>query len=383
MSSDFTARSRQYQDALYEALAGAESGISDAEPLNQLADLVQRCRFLTAEHTIANQALEALAAVARRPNVEAAMSDVATRFESPQRFRESLYFVRCMERDAEAALALLDARNYVETAIAPVSVDADLATDQAALLDGNTFARLWQEPQRRDWLLDTVDIWKRRYFPVYLEHHTAYNSELAEVARQIDALQTQATAVERLNGLPRLGAPQAQAALDQFHELERLFPCPAGSESLSAILQDQPICPYCGYSLGQEAPSADARRVQHAIERGLASQQARLAQRVVSRLLARPERAGNDRLDKFIEVVQAADLTGLAAVLDDGLIAFLQDLLDSPTPSTILLDQLALTFPEIRGDNVESAVGEFRRLLHEELERNGGRLRLRYQEPDA
>jgi hypothetical protein len=374
--SEHSARARQYQDALYEALAGDQAAVSDAEPLVLLSDLLHRCRPLAIEDSMAMQALEALSSFAERPSLESALSDVAIRFESPQRFREALYFARCLDRDAEAALNLLDARGYIETAVTPASVDADLAVDQAALLDGNTFATLWREPARSQWLLDTIDIWKQAYAPLYAARHTAHNAAIAEIAQQIDAMQTRAAAVERLNTLQRLGAPQAQAALTHYRELEHLFACPAAAEDLATILQSEPLCPYCSYHLGEEPPTTDAQRVQQAIQRGLEGQQARLAQRVVNRLLARPGRAGSDRLDRFIEVVQASDLTGLAAVLDDGLVAFLQDLLESPAPSTALLDNLARTYPEITAANLDDAVAEFRLLVQEELRRNNGTLHL-------
>jgi hypothetical protein len=375
-SEQHSSRARQYQDALFEALAGEETAVSDADPLMVLNTLLERCRFLAVEDSMAMQALEALTSFAQRSSLESALSDVAIRFESPQRFREALYFARCLERDADTALALLDARGYLETAVAPPTVDPDLAIDQAALMDGNTFATLWREPQRGEALAAAIDIWKRAYAPFYTTHHAVYNASIAEIAQQIDALQTQAAAVERLNTLQRLGAPQAQAALLQYHEMEHLFACPSTEVDLPALLQSEPICPHCSYHLGEEPPMGDANRVCQAIQRGLEGQQARLAQRVVTRLLARTGRAGSDRLDRFIEVVQAADLTGLAAVLDDGLMAFLEDLLDSPAPTTTLLDSLARTFPEITASNLEDVVVEFRLLLQEEVQRNNGTLHL-------
>ncbi len=383
MTSDFSTRARQYQDALYEVLAGDKTAVSDAEPLAILGRLIDRCRPLAFEDSIAVQALDALSSFAECPTLEAALSDVAIRFESPQRFREALFFARCLERDAGSALSLLDARNYIEAAITPASASADLAVDQAALLDGNTFATLWREPGRGAWLVDTIDIWKQAYAPLYIGRHTAHNAAIAEIAQQIDAMQSRVAAVERLNTLQRLGVPQAQTALTQYHELETLFTCPAADEDLTAVLQSDPVCPYCAYRLGEEPPTADATRVTQAIQRGLEGQQARLAQRVVNRLLNRPGRAGSDHLDRFIEVVQAADLTGLAAVLDDGLIAFLQDLLDAPPPTSTLIDRLARTFPEITAANLEDAVVEFRLLLQEELQRNNGTLHLQTETDQA
>ncbi len=383
MTAEFSSRSRQYQEALYEALAGEGNAISEADPLMLLGGLLGRCRPLAQEDSIALQALDALSSFSERPSLEAALSDVAIRFESPQRFREALFFARCLERDADSALALLDARAYLEAATAPASVDPDSAIDQAALLDGNTFATLWREPGRAAWLADTIDIWKQSYIPLYVERHRVHNEAIAHIAQEIDAVQTRAAAVERLNTLPRLGAPQAQAALTHYRELEALFACPAFDDDLVAKLQSEPACPYCTYRLGEEPPTADATRVTHAIQLGLEGQQARLAQRVVTRLLARSDRAGSDRLDRFIEVVQASDLTGLASILDDGLIAFLEDLLDSPPPRATILDSLARTYPEVTAANLEDAVVEFRLLLEEELRRNNGVIQLGSEDSGA
>jgi hypothetical protein len=111
-----------------------------------------------------------------------------------------------------------------------------------------------------------------------------------------------------------------------------------------------------------------------AIERGLATQKTRLAQRVVSRLLARPGRAQEDRLDRFIQAVQASDLSGLAQVLDEGLLEFLDDLLATPEPRINLIDRLALDFPEVTDDSLEAAVAAFRTLVQDELRRGGGRV---------
>ncbi|HWC28868.1 MAG TPA: hypothetical protein VG845_02190 [Dehalococcoidia bacterium] len=381
MASDFSARSRLYQDALIEALAGGQSAIADAEPLQVLGALIRRCRPLVIEAEHAAGALDALEAVAAHSTLEGGLSDAAARFETPQRFREALFFVCCLERDPETALSLLEARAYLGSATVPAHLHPDIATDQAALLDTNTFDALWREPQRGAVFLNTIDIWQNDYRPAYTQQHAAFNAALTDIAVRMDALQPQVAALERLNTLTRLGALQAGPALAQYHELEPLFGCAADAESLGYALATDPTCAYCGFRLGDQPPVADADRVQQAIERGLAHQQSRLAQRVVRRLLARPGRAGSDRVDRFIEVVQASDLTGLAAVLDDGLTAFLRELLETPEPASNLLADLAASYPEITAANLEEALGELRILIQAELRRNDGTLRL--AEPGA
>jgi hypothetical protein len=334
----------------------------------------------TADET-ASSFVEALAAVAGQLQLEAAVALAETRFETPQRFRDALYFARCLARDAAPAIALLQARRYLEEAFVSASF-RELGTDRQAVLDATTFASLWAEGTRLSWMLDTIGIWRREFAGVYTGRHTAYNASLSGLVERIDALAQQAGALERLNGLRRLGPPLAAASVTQFHELERIYPCPVETERLVEALVDAPACPDCDFRLGDEAPSADARRVRQAIERGLVMQQSRLAQRVVSRLVARPIESGEERLARFIQVVQASDVSGLALVLDDALIDFLRDLLDSTPPPDGVLDRLTRAFPEVTPANLDAAVSEFRRLVETEVSR-GGRLRLRSQDDDV
>ncbi len=69
--------------------------------------------------------------------------------------------------------------------------------------------------------------------------------------------------------------------------------------------------------------------------------------------------------------------------LDDGLVAFLQDLLEAPPPAPPILESLARTFPGITADNLEDAIVELHRLLQDELERNNGAAHLRREADDA
>ncbi|MDA0797653.1 MAG: hypothetical protein O2884_03085 [Chloroflexi bacterium] len=42
------------------------------------------------------------------------------------------------------------------------------------------------------------------------------------------------------------------------------------------------------------------------------------------------ERPGHDQIDRFIQVVQVSDLSGLANVLDDVVVQFITELIDQP-----------------------------------------------------
>ena len=408
MTSDFAARSRQFKDALDEAFAGSDEAFADSDgafagsdeafadsdgafadsdgadaeagALDTLAGVVERSRTVAGDYAHVVEALDVLDAIAGSLDVEAALSEAAALFESPQRFREALFFARCLDRDAASTLELMHARGYVAGAVVPVATYPDLAGDQAAVLDATTFAHLWRGPSDLASMLETADRWRREYLPAYQTAHAAFNEAVAAIAQDVDARQTEVELLENLNRLRKLGAPLMEIELTKFHELEQAFACPANAEHLAEALHSDPICAECGFRLGDVPPIGDAQRVGHAIERGLGMQQLRLAQRVVPRLAANPSRRAGDNLDRFIEAVQGGDFTALARVLDEGFLGFIDDLLDAPEPRINLIERLSREHPEITPENLDAAVESFRRIAADEVARNGGRVRIGVEE---
>ena len=375
MASDPGPRAREFQDALYESLAGGSTGVRDADPLLLLERLTDAAMALAGENNTAIDTLSRLRGVAAAGEVGAALAAAADRFETPARFREAVYFGRCLARERSAALDLLAGQRYLQDVAVPLAFP-DLLTDHDAVLDATTFALLWREPARAAWMLNALEIWKREYAAIYGGQHSDYRTGLTTIAERIDGSATKAAAVERLNQLRRLGPPVAVPALTQLADLERLYPCAIAAAVLNEALSRSPTCPECGYELGRQAPVADARRVVQAVERGLASQQARLARRVVSRIISRPGGDEDEKIERFIRVVQASDLTGLALVLDDELVEFLRDLLEGPPAADGVLWVLARAYPEVTPANLDAAVTEFRRLLEAGLAGTDGAVRL-------
>jgi predicted pyridoxine 5'-phosphate oxidase superfamily flavin-nucleotide-binding protein len=92
----------------------------------------------------------------------------------------------------------------------------------------------------------------------------------------------------------------------------------------------------------------------------------RLSGEAVHRILAR---ARGERIEQFLQVVQASDLAGLASVLDDELLEFLRDLLSGEpgTGRSPVLERLRRAFPVVAEGEVEAATEVFRRLLEQAL----------------
>lgn len=370
---------REYRDVFYEALAGGSAAIGDADPLTILTRTIEGAFAAAQGDSPAWAALAELRQVAAKSSLEEAVESAQNRYPSSGAFAEAIYFTRCLVRDAAPTLSLLETRRYLEDAFVPPTL-VELATDRTAVLDATTFALLWRDASRLDWMLSTAAIWRRDYARLFQTRHASFHAGLSVAVELIDAAGSAAAALDRLNSLPRLGPPLGLAAVMSYHQFERVFPCQADAATLVADLQLAPRCHACDFALGGEAPMQEARRIVGAIERALVSQQTRLARKVIGRILERPAARGDDRLSRFISVVQASDLAGFVQVLDAPLIDFLRDLLEGRNTERSLFSRLAEAYPVVTASNLEATIAEFRRLAYESLAR-GEDVRLRDEEP--
>jgi hypothetical protein len=73
----------------------------------------------------------------------------------------------------------------------------------------------------------------------------------------------------------------------------------------------------------------------------------------------------------------------MAQVLDEGLLEFLGDMLQTPEPRINLIDRLAQDYPEVTSDRLDEVVAAFRTLVEDELQRGGGRVVIGREEDGA
>ena len=378
MTSDFSSRAGQYEEALTQATAGI-----DAEPLQALALLLNQAPSLAAGDETASAALDALAGVAARNDKTDALSAAASLFESPQRFREAIHFARALQRNAPAALDLLQLRRYLEAAVLPASVQENLSAEQGSLLEETTFVRLWREPDSLPQMLAAIERWRLGYVLIYQRAHREQRQRVEAATAELQRLAPLTLALERLNQLRGLGGQMAVAALIQYHELEATPACPAMDEDVADALATAPRCRYCGFTMAHASPLQETMRVAREVRSGLSVQLDRLSRGVLPRLAGSPFVANNARLRGLRQAIETGDASLLADSLDDGLVEFLRDLLDSPTPRSGLIDQLSRLFPEVTEANLDQVVEEFRRLVQQEMARLDGRLRLAPEDGDA
>ena len=166
---------------------------------------------------------------------------------------------------------------------------------------------------------------RAEYVQAYVAHHKRYHQEALELSHRLERLRPQVEALARLNDMPELGEPMGTAVSGQFQELTAsLRVCLAAEEELS--LGDVPYCQACSLRLDAEVRRRDAELLFGAAERALREYNRCLSSHSVRKILAHPSR---EQLDKFINLVQVADSSALANVLDDEVMEFLRQFLRS------------------------------------------------------
>lgn len=283
---------------------------------------------------------------------------------SPAALAEDVAFLRCIESHREAALELSAIRAYVDGVRLP-SANSELAADLAFTKEQLSFLTLLQQPHQLDSLRATFELFRSSYVQAYVKQHDAYWSARERLRPQLAEAGLAVRALGRLNTLRALGPAVGATALAAYQRLVASRSCSAGD--LEASLRTQPACGECGISMEDAAPSAEVEGVLRELRSALATQQARLASEAVRRILAR----GGERIDQFLRIVQASDTPALAHVLDDELLAFLQELLAepvSPTPEALgLFEELARAYPTVSEEQVDAVVQTLRQLLTEQL----------------
>jgi hypothetical protein len=263
---------------------------------------------------------------------------------------EGAYLMRGLIADTERALALLQTRRYLQSIDVPETLP-DLRLDRAVAAEQLSFAALVREPQRLPAILAAVEHFRRQYRKAYVRHHEMYWQTMSGIESHLLEAQTRAAALARLNSLAELGPPVGEMALESIASLaEETSGCAltvadavraqhaVPLQHLSEALAESPVCPACGIRLDQGPPLAQAEEALSRLDRSIERQLARLSSVAVRETL---ERSNDPRIERFLRVVQAAQLSTLAEVLDDALTNYLRRFLIEARINAVLDPLLA------------------------------------------
>ncbi|HEY5640463.1 MAG TPA: hypothetical protein VIW01_10455 [Dehalococcoidia bacterium] len=191
-------------------------------------------------------------------------------------------------------------------------------------------------------------VYVRRYedFHAYWTEASQLNARLLEAGRDVRAL-------KRLNSLVELGPPVGEAAIGEYEELLEATAACAPRRDLSEVLKAATVCPGCSQRLGASGQTEAAEAVLKQLSQSIERQLSRLSSVAVRAIL---ERSNDPRVERFLKVVQAAQITTLTEILDDDLVGYLRRFLLEARISS-LLDPI-LDHVQAGGDDDESAMRE-------------------------
>ncbi|MEE8443500.1 MAG: DUF6079 family protein, partial [Dehalococcoidia bacterium] len=256
---------------------------------------------------------------------ETALQTARQLFGSPQGLARATSHFRDLQQVSDLAQLIVRTIRYLRQAHVPEDMGALLlqrqtlmATLQLSELTSTSFYVQAVQAQ--------IARFREEYHRTYVSHHDTYHQEIASLCSQLEETRFQAQALERLNGIADLGEPVAVEALERFNNLlSELAACPTASSRLS--LNRAAVCRGCAMTLGRRAPSREVATAIQEVGRGLKEQNQRLSLRVVHRIL---DGQVDERIRRFVQVVQASDVSGLVNVMDDNLVAFLHEVLSKP-----------------------------------------------------
>jgi len=309
------------------------------EELKQLVSIVSDSGIGDGDSEL-KKALDHLSELAcAAANTEQFLASAERIYPNKRTLMEEIYMLRALQQRPQEARELLSVQRFLQRAVLPAD-ETELSMDRTVVLEQLTFATLAVEPQRYPSAKALADSFRRKYVSSYREHHTRYWAEMARLHTRLREAQPHTDALRRMNTLTELGPPAGVGALAAYEELVAVTAgCPLIG-GVEEMLETKAVCPDCGLSLDQTAPTQRVDEVLSHIDRACHRQMARLSSSAVQQVL----RNSNDaRVDQFLKVVQASQLSSLSDILDDDLIGYLRRFLVEDRIETALrpiFDQL-------------------------------------------
>lgn len=235
---------------------------------------------------------------------------------------QDAYLLRQLSRLAHYSEQLQATWEYLDNAPVP-AVMAELCIDKRGLEAALAPDTLLRSSRSWSMLAQQVADFKGRYADAYRAHHQRINQSLPEYEHNLTGARLELRALQLLNTLPELGPP-AGLELPAFmvHLEHRPAPCPFASQDLD--LGDIPRCSSCGLTLEQSLPEGGLSRLLTATDAALGEKNRQLSNLLVERIL---QGQADQRLEDFLKIVQASDLSALSNTINEELVAFIRRML--------------------------------------------------------
>jgi hypothetical protein len=212
--------------------------------------------------------------------------------------------------------------NYLDNAVVPPEV-SDLSIEKRGLEAALSPESLLRFPRPWRTLAHQVANFKDHYATAYRAHHRRVNQDLPAYEYNWNSGQLKLRALELLNTLQELGEPARVEVLDLAPDLApRLSHCPVAVRDLN--LEESPWCEFCHLDLEQTLPTEALSRLLIAIDAALSEKNRRLSNLLVERII---QGRMDQRLEDFLKIVQASDLSALSNTISEELVDFIRRIL--------------------------------------------------------
>lgn len=223
---------------------------------------------------------------------------------------------------ADVSNRIREAWQYLDAAIVPSTL-GELSIEKQALAAALAPDSLLRFSRSWDNLVQQVADFKARFATAYREHHDQIQQSLPGYRRDLDNTRLKLRALELLNTIPELGRPAGEGLADSLAALEVTFTgCLLSASEID--LEEAPACPHCGLRLDQTLPIETLAGLLATIDNALGEKSRRLSNLLVEKIL---HGQVDQRLEDFLKIVQASDLSALSNTISAELVGFIRGML--------------------------------------------------------
>ncbi len=342
----------QYTSLLCQGLTEAEESSSDLS--RQEGELRDVLRELATDADQARDVLETLSRTISSPNEGEPLSALQRLLEVCEGgdFRRVYELCRNLYGSQEELLHdlglliqllhlgdslqdIIDTKAYLDGAVVQGRY-RQLDFDRTTLLEEMSLPVLLASPQGWPTVRAHIREFQARYRRAYANHHSYYQRQVSQVRASLEDSHLKLRALALLNSIPELGEPVGLDLEQRYDTLEQmarlcdvdpwgipLHPSAGAGRGLTAR------CPNCQMALGKTPPVQELELFQRGLDHALGEQNRRLSLVLVERLL---HGQIDQRLENFLKIVQASDLSALSNTLNADLAVFVRQFLRNPFP---------------------------------------------------
>ena len=318
-ATDGTAPAADREPLLLELLAKLERQVTKLKVVVQQLEAA-----LSAPAAEASQMLDGLSALCVATGYQEFHLICQQRYRGPANLKDALALRDRLEQLAPAVTAIGDARQYLSD-IAFGPEDGDLQLEHSAVSGRIELTSLLENPSLWPSIEGRLGEFRSKYSARYLAHHTRYCEQEREIGRRLERLTPHVDALARFNEMPELGEPIGVDAQERLQVVVgSLKSCSTATDQIR--LETSPRCQTCSLGLDEEVPRREADAAMDGVETAMREYSRVLGSHGARMVLANPTSA---QLTKFVELVQVADPSALADVLNDDVVEFLRQFLTS------------------------------------------------------